>query len=167
MPAPPFPPCCSPGSDIRPSVCLSVCSRPAAKGSPWGAQGAKPGIAPSPGRTSEEHFCTPSTQIQPGEDPLSPRGAQGAGFTPWALPPWDHGAFTQGFGDAKPQQAAAEGGTPNGGLHGDPGTLLRQLGAGRRGEERSSSAPQPSLSQGSIPPKCSHPPGWGFCVLQL
>lgn len=123
----PSPLCCSPGSDIRLSVCLSahsqlprgVCTRGQA------------GLRSQPWAHSEERFCTPSTQTQPGEDPQNLRGAQGAGFTPWALPPCHHVVFTRGFGDAKAQQAAAERGKPNGDLHGDPRTLLQQLGAGR------------------------------------
>lgn len=124
-----------------PSVCLSAHSQ-----LPRGAHGAKPGGAPSPGRTSEEQSCTPSTRTRLGEDPRSPRGAQGAGITPWALPPWDHVVFTRGFGDAKAQQAAAAGGDRRG------ATLL----------------PTFSIAGKHPPsPKCSRPPGWGFCVLQL
>lgn len=134
----PSPLCCSPGSDIRLSVCLSAHSQ-----LPRGVHGAKPGFAPSPGRTPRS-VSAPRAQKPSWERiPKAPGERRGQASPPGPCHPGTTSCSRGDLGMLKPSRLLQSEESQTGTCTETPGRCCSS--SGLAGGDRRGAAPLPGL----------------------
>lgn len=153
----PSPLCCSPGSDIRLSVCLSAHSQ-----LPRGVHGAKPGFAPSPGRTPRSVSAPRAHKPSRERIPKTSGERRGQASPPGPCHPATTSCSRGDLGMLKPSRLLQSEESQTGTCTETPGRCCSS--SGLAGGDRRGAAPLPSLlhRREASPPEMFSFPRLGF-----